>query len=323
MIVPGELSIIDACCPCCGDEAGSVVARTKDFEFETSALEFSYVRCSRCRLVYLRNRPASSELSRIYPPEYFEYESFLGKRAQRLRLLSQRAKVRALGAHLRANSFIVDAGCGTGDLLHALKVFGRPGWRLLGIDPSEPACAAVRAKGIDARSARLEDVRWHTDAPDAIVMNQVLEHLEAPQNCVRMAFDILTPGGVLVVETPSTNSWDAALFGHRYWAGWHCPRHWQVYDPDTLTTSLRKAGFDVIDVSFLLSPFNWLRSIQNQLRDHGWYHAARFSSERVVPALVAACCVDVAQRAITGRTSNIRVVGRKPALEDQSGVRVG
>jgi hypothetical protein len=65
-VLPFEnaVQVIQAACPGCHSAGGPVIAAATDFEFRTTDLEFFYVRCDRCRLVYLKNRPAIEELRR-------------------------------------------------------------------------------------------------------------------------------------------------------------------------------------------------------------------------------------------------------------------
>jgi hypothetical protein len=45
---------------------------------------------------------------------------------------------------------------------------------------------------------------------------------------------LLAPGGILIVETPNTKSWDVKLFRRGYWGGYHIPRHWNLLSAATL-----------------------------------------------------------------------------------------
>jgi len=40
--------------------------------------------------------------------------------------------------------------------------------------------------------------------------------------------------GALVVETPNLDSWDARLFKETWWGGYHIPRHWTLFDANSL-----------------------------------------------------------------------------------------
>ncbi|MFN8058175.1 MAG: class I SAM-dependent methyltransferase [Vicinamibacterales bacterium] len=300
-------------CNTCGSTSAREVGRSRDYEFHSCTNEFVFVECRECGVIYLQNRPDLAELRTIYPPAYYDYNEYLGTFVTWLRSLAQRGRITPIARYAAPGAFIVEVGCGNGELLRALKAYGDPSWRLMGIDFSSEACAFVERHGIDARCGRFEALEWHDRPPDVVIMNQVIEHLDDPRRCVRRARELLAPGGVLIVETPSTDAWDADWFRPRWWGGWHCPRHWNLYTPATLAGLFEREGLTVVETTFLLSPFIWCHSLQNLVGERlGWTRLARAFSERVVPTLVLVSALDVVQRWVHGRTSNMRMVGRRP-----------
>lgn len=305
---------VSVACNLCGSREAREVGRSRDYEFHTSDREFVFVECTRCGLVYLQDRPDVSELDTIYPPEYYDYNAFLGPFISGLRRRVQRGRIAPLARYAGDRAFIVEVGCGNGELLRVVRDFGPSSWRLMGIDFSPDACALVERHGVEARCGRFETLDWQDEPPDVIVMNQVIEHLDDPRAVVGKAAELLRPGGVLLVETPSTDSWDARWFSPRYWGGWHCPRHWNLFTPRTLRQLFEREGLIVRETTFILSPYIWSHSVQNYVAEGlGWRRLAPVFSERVLPSLALFSLVDVVQRLVNGRTSNMRMVGGKPA----------
>ena len=184
--------------------------------------------------------------------------------------------------------------------------------RLIGVDISEEACAALRTAGLEMQCARFEALDWPEGTVDLIILNQVIEHLADPRACVARAAALLRPGGRILIETPSVGSWDRDWVAPDRWGGWHCPRHWSLYTRASLTALLQQQGLTVERTTYLLSPFIWAHTLQNVVRDApAWRWASGLLSERSVPALVAYGLIDTVQRWVTGRTSNMRVVARK------------
>lgn len=271
------------------------------------------MQCTDCNLVYLKTRPAVSELGTIYPSSYYQYNEFLGSWVTRIRSLVQRGRVKPIARYAPADAFIVEVGCGNGELLRVLKRYGDPSWRLMGVDFAKDACRYVERLGIEAICDRFETMSWSDRGPDVILMNQVIEHLEDPAASVRKASELLRPGGVLIVETPSIDAWDRQLFGGQYWGGWHCPRHWNLYEPRTLRQLFERHGLAVIETTFLLSPYIWAHTLHNIANErYGLERLSSVFSERVIPTLALVSAIDVVQRAARGRTSNMRMVGQKP-----------
>ena len=272
-----------------------------------------FVECDDCDLVYLKNRPTLETLPIIYPQNYYTYHRSLGSFIGRIRSFVQRGKARKMRQYLSPGAVVVDVGCGTGELLKSLRTIGGSEWRLIGVDMSNEAIVQLGSDGIEGRVGRFEELDWNDELPDVIIMNQVIEHLEDPRASVKQAFRLLKPGGRIVVETPSVDAWDARLFRKRFWGGWHCPRHWNLYSADTLARLLREQGFEILTTTFLMNPYGWTHSFQN-LVAVGFTspRAAGLFSERVFPFLALCCAIDVVQKGVRGKTSNMRMVARKP-----------
>lgn len=302
-------------CQRCGSDAYSLVGTARDFELSTCRNEFTFVRCRACGLVYLRERPTAAMLPVIYPDTYtpYQYEQYLTRGVRWLREKAIKKKVRWLASLVPPDALIVDVGCGSGDLLRELKQFGPSSWRLVGIDFSPAAVANLERLGIEGFQGRFEDVEWKGRAPDLLILAQVIEHLENPFTAMRRAYELLPPGGSLVIETPALDGWDARLFARKYWGGWQVPRHWTLFEARILEDSLERAGFTIARREFLLSPNCWLLTVQNWISDRlRLPRLARwFDWRRPVP-LVAACAVDAVQLVLTGHTSNLRVIAKKP-----------
>ena len=302
---------VDAVCDTCGAADSVTVARARDFEFDTCENEFEFVRCTNCGLTYLKNRPDVAELPVIYPERYYRYNERLGSLVVWLRSRSLRAKVRAIARWIPEESSVLEVGCGDGQLLRIARSL-RPSWCVAGVDMSPVACRSLTQAGIRAHCTRFEELRGLEATQDAVVMNQLIEHVESPTATLEQVHQVLRPGGIVSIETPCVDAWDARIFRERCWGGWHCPRHWYLYDRGTVQQALSKTGFDVQHVSYLLSPYAWLHSLQNHALDRQWSAlAVGLLSERSLPALAAVCATDVVQRTLTRRTSNMRVIARR------------
>ena len=116
--------------------------------------------------------------------------------------------------HLPKSGLIVDAGCGTGKWPIYL---GRAGYRCIGAEISDAACAAARAVEprlplvrADTRRAPLK-----TGSADAVLSLGGVEHDEAgPAASLRELRRILKPGGTLVLAVPF-NNWFRRLVVNR------------------------------------------------------------------------------------------------------------
>jgi 2-polyprenyl-3-methyl-5-hydroxy-6-metoxy-1,4-benzoquinol methylase len=131
---------------------------------------------------------------------------------------------------LEPGASALDLGCGEGQLCDELL---RCGWRaVVGVDVSRTRIQRARQR---YPTVQFYDVPLrHTDvAPetfDLVVMDNVLEHLPDPLECLRELRTYLTPRGRLVLITPNMESGNYRLLRRRWTpelaphAQFFCPR---------------------------------------------------------------------------------------------------
>jgi len=100
--------------------------------------------------------------------------------------------------HSRPGDFVLDAGCGMGDLLS--RVTGR---HLHGCDMARPYLEVARERGIEAVYGELERMPYPADHFDVVTATDVLEHVIDLNAVVAELLRVLRPGGVLIVRVPS------------------------------------------------------------------------------------------------------------------------
>lgn len=144
----------------------------------------------------------------------------------------------------------IDLGCGRGEALEVLREAGIAG---RGIDASAEMIRACREKGLEAEQGDLfaSLAKAEEGSVDAVLSFHVIEHLE-PDSLGRLAslaYRVLRPGGLLILETPSPLS---LVAGARNF--WLDPTHRRPVHPDSLLLALDRAGF--VDTQRLdVSPF--------------------------------------------------------------------
>jgi SAM-dependent methyltransferase len=303
-----------ACCVC-GAEDCVPVGIGEDFEYRTSPDTFIAMRCRECGLVYLDPRPIPTELPRIYPPNYhafdFSPERFGFVYRVRRSLEARRALewCRGLGDTAR----ILDVGCGDGFHLRLLRDFGRPGWKLEGVDASARAVEAAQRAGLAVRLGTIEQLALPAATYDLILLIATIEHVDDPAGVLRAVRRLLKPGGRVVIVTDNTATLDFAVFGARHWGGYHFPRHFNLFNRKTLERLAANTELDVDSIETVMSPVNWVYSVRNALVDWGapvWL-VERFSLRSPV-ALAFFTLVDSAYQ-IAGSGALLRAVLRRPA----------
>lgn len=192
-------------CPVCGS------TDARPFPRYACSIDHSYVRCRGCDVVYLSPRPVYDDkyLRGAYGgPAGTTYDEDAARTVvnRSLDLLEDAERL------LSGKGDLLDVGCSVGYLLSVAR--GR-GWRVTGIDCSEPRLEACRKRGLDVRN---EDV---TKAPvrrrfDLVTACHVLEHTPDPVRFLRALGSRLKEGGLLVVEVPNIDCPDERL---KMWLG--------------------------------------------------------------------------------------------------------
>jgi len=315
---PHPLELVGTTCALCGSAERDVCASGTDFEYDTSELEFHFVACRRCGHQYLDPRPAVSELDVIYPANYYSFVGTTNPLVARLQRVWEGGKVKLyrelIGDGRRR---ILDVGCGDGRFLELLREFGHPDWELVGLEFDAAAIARCRERGFEAFAERVEDfaAKAHERGRyDAVVMLQLIEHVEDPALICERVADLLVPGGVFIIETPNLGGLDHAIFKGRWWGHYHFPRHWNLFSTDALVRMLDARGFEIARREYLISTSSWIISHHNYFKDRGWPRfIVRFFSYQNPILLALAVAIDTLRIRLGRDTSNQRVIGRKRA----------
>ncbi len=274
-------------CCLCGGKGNDLIGSGTDFEYGTSTEEFPVVRCMTCGLIFLQDRPDTSEFKTIYPRNYYSYStvenelrnpSNKNSLAARFRKFMYQRNFRKVLDLLpdcsRAPSIsILDIGCGDGRLLNWFREMDPVRHKTFGIDNDDNARRIVEGNGHHFIMGMFEELEWTGDKFDIIVSNHVIEHVADPVAFCRKARGLLRDGGIFSFDTPNVDSWDWKLLKERFWGGYHFPRHWTFFSRETAEALLGKAGMQLENVLYYPNPVfhNW--SIHHLL-----IHSPRFGA---------------------------------------------
>ncbi|HEX8647553.1 MAG TPA: methyltransferase domain-containing protein [Thermoleophilaceae bacterium] len=200
--------------------------------------------CVECGTVQQPSLPPAEELAGLY--REMSDEAYLaeeaGRRATARRLLD------LIGRHVPAGR-LLDVGCGHGLLLDEAR---SRGYEAEGVELSRSAASYARdVLGLPVREVPLEQLEPpEGEGYAAIVLADVLEHVEDPVAAIRRCRELLRPGGALCVVTPDPASVTARVAGARWWA--LLPAHMCLLPRRTLRELLGGEGLVVSDdVSFV------------------------------------------------------------------------
>lgn len=142
-------------------------------------------------------------------------------------------------AQVGQTGWLLEIGCGTGELLVACEALG---WQTVGLEVSAHAAAIAhqRCRG-EIVIGTLDLVTRRGDMFNAIVLKYVLEHVPSPSQVLRDCANLLTRNGRLFMWLPNLDSVDARLW-RTYWHGYDMPRHLYDFDPPVLAAIAGRLG---------------------------------------------------------------------------------
>ena len=194
------------------------------------------VRCESCGLVYENPRYPESIILKGY-----RQASGGGHDSQyEMRVDNFHRTLTKLREHLPApRARILDVGSAGGAFLEAATRFGYEAW---GLEPSKDLTQRAVARGLKAKEGTLADHGLAEQSFDMICMWDVIEHLVDPALALRQIHALLKPGGILLVNCPDIGTWQAKIFGRRFW--WFMSVHLHHFSRRTLAEICRRNGFE-------------------------------------------------------------------------------
>lgn len=158
------------------------------------------------------------------------------------------------------DSVILDMPCGRGFYLNMLRYVSKA--RLIGADLDEEVIHKARENvghldGLALLRANIYNLPFPDATFDAVILSEVLEHIDDDVAGLKEAFRVLKPGGVAAITVPNANYpfwWDPINKSLETVFGTHISRgpfagiwanHVRLYTPEQLRNTALGAGFVV------------------------------------------------------------------------------
>jgi SAM-dependent methyltransferase len=194
---------------------------------------YELVRCSGCGFVYAktarRDTADHGEISTLY-----------------WRFRSRHHQIRRLiHLNLKPGSRIVEIGCGRGELGYIMR---DDPYTYVGYEPASGLSRFGQQHGVNV----VHDFFKGEAAPpaDAIVIDNVLEHVLDPQGLLADAVTTLRPGGLAVVIVPNRNDLRQVSQGWRDTRHWIPPDHINYFSMTDIERMFAYCGLDVKSLGF-------------------------------------------------------------------------
>lgn len=228
-------------CNICGNEHSRPVFEMKGFQL---------VSCTSCGLVYVVNPPDAAFLEKLYSSAGSNYHTQLRDPAsvqyQRIKRIS--ANHLAFVKRIAKSGHLVDVGCSTGQFMALAQ---HNGFDCAGIEFSRDSADFVVAEtGLPVEHGSIHDSQLPAESCELLTMFDVIEHVPDPAADLAKAYELLKPGGWLVLSTPNIDG----LFPKAsyplanklgYWPHPEAPHHLYQFSVKTLGALVEKAGFEV------------------------------------------------------------------------------
>jgi SAM-dependent methyltransferase len=236
-------------CNLCGSDDYRMIYSMPDARY---AIEewFKVVECLRCGLGFVNPRPIPPEMSRYYPPSFYDYfeddRDFHGRRyAAEANFLKDVTST--------DRKLLLDLGCANGAFPRFMRQLG---WEVEGVETSRQSKPISDFK---VYQQEFHDIPICEPWYDAITAWAVLEHVHNPMAYFRKAAQVLKQGGIFVFLVTNFKSISSrSLFLE------DVPRHLYFFTEETVKKYLAETGFDLMKAEYTnriysMRPVNWLR----------------------------------------------------------------
>jgi len=224
------------CQVCGGDQSQELF--TLDFRAYRYPWPFVLRRCGGCGLLFNSPRLDAEGIRNLYGAGYYVFHQPARPEIRRTLAAYQRT-VRLLE---HPSGDLLEIGSAKGFMLALLRELG---WRVRGVEISPQASSFARRRfGLDVYTGTIEQfVRQNGGRYDAVLAQDVLEHVSDPISFFRCLRPCLRPGGWLILDTPNGGARNIERVGPR-WRGFN-PFHVFLFSAACLRQIAEDHGFRV------------------------------------------------------------------------------
>lgn len=228
-----------------------LVCEDKQMFFQFTKQKFDFYRCKSCGLLSTFPLPNEETIMAHYDQARKDGNYGLGKEYMKYYIQVYKDFVKKLERKLHSYDVklsglkILDIGCFTGELLELLKEKGAD---VYGLELQDEAVKIANEKlpgrilKADVSSNIFPQMKF-----DIVIMSGLIEHVVDPEKRLRRAFEILSPRGFLMLQTPNSSSFLARILG-KLWPPCAPVEHIHLFSKKSLKKILTKTGFENISL---------------------------------------------------------------------------
>lgn len=229
------------CCVCDSSDSHELFA-TEYPKFNYPG-QFHIRKCNCCGLLFNSPRLLDEDFSDLYQGRYYFHKR--KNRDEFARIINMYLRSVVLIGDDIKNKEVLEIGSAKGYLLAVMK---RLGWKVQGLDISGIAADFANKKlNVPTYHGQLGDYVKKTCSRNKtfplVLAIDILEHVLYPEQFVEDVSKIVSPDGILIIDTPNGNSANIDSQGST-WEGFN-PYHIFFFSIDNLTRLFGKHGFTV------------------------------------------------------------------------------
>ncbi len=197
------------------------------------------VDCLNCGYVYANPRWSEEELIQAYAA--VEDEIYVTERAGRVLTFQKHLQHMEKWTGSGNGRSLLDIGAYIGVFVEEAQ---KSGWNALGVEPSDWAAEEAQKCGLNVIQGTQDSPQIRAQQYDVITMWDVIEHVDSPSEEMAKAYELLKPGGWLVLHTMDINSLTAKVMGSRW--PWFMDMHLHYFSQKSMKQMLEKNGYEVV-----------------------------------------------------------------------------
>ena len=238
-----QSAFIQIPCPACSSQ---------DYSTQFNKSGFNYVLCSVCGTLFVNPRPPFDLLADFYiqsPSTKFWVNEFFKPvaEARRVKIFRPRAEYVTQKFGSDPEWIVGDIGAGFGLFLEELSKIW-PSSKLVAIEPSEEMSEICNAKGFEALPCAIEDVTGWNKKFDLLTSFELFEHVYDPQTFLRKIWELLRPGGRLLMTTLNGEGFDIQVLWDNS-KSVSAPHDLNFFNPRSMKILLEKCGLTIEEIS--------------------------------------------------------------------------
>ncbi|MCU1265058.1 MAG: putative SAM-dependent methyltransferase [Acidobacteria bacterium] len=140
-----------------------------------------------------------------------------------------------------------DLGYGSGNWLLMMSELGYRNLHGYDIDANTENASRLLGKGVEVSNGRFLENSYREGSFDCVRLDHVFEHLHEPVQVLNKCWDMLKPGGYLLMSLPCKNSWSMKL-SLVHSPALQLPKHLFHHTQASARLLLENTGFEILKI---------------------------------------------------------------------------